>query len=291
MGDRLTCDIGIVSFDCFPELEACLESIFLKEKTGLRYVFVVENSNKDIPHGLKDRFPGVIWEKSKKNLGFARACNRIISRSQADYLLLINPDTYIMDGIVKDGCKWLDENRDVAVVGPRILDADGNIQASARRFPSLSTAFFGRSSLLSKYFPSNSMTRKNLLTWECQKDPIEVDWVSGACIMVRLKAIRQVGPLDEGFFMYWEDCDWCTRFRKAGWKVIYHPGLGPIRHKAGSSSDKAPMLCHFHFHKSAVRLYSKYDTSLLRTGTFIAITGALCRFLLLFPGVLVRQCR
>ncbi len=291
MGDRLNCDIGIVSFDCFPELEKCIESILLKEKDAMGGIFVIENSKKAIPRALKERFPQVQWEKSKENLGFAKACNRIISKSRADFILLLNPDTIMMECFLAKGMKWLQEHEDVAVLGPRILDHDGKVQASARGFPTLSTAFFGRSSLLSRLFPSNSVTQRNLLASAIQDSPVEVDWVSGACLMVRAKAIADTGPLDEGFFMYWEDCDWCTRFRNNGWKVVYHPGLGPVKHMAGGSSKKARLLSHFHFHKSAARLYVKYDSTPFRAGTFMAVSGALFRFLLLFPGVLVKQCR
>jgi len=287
----LNCDIGIVSFDCFPDLEACLESIFSTEREAAGRVFVVENSKRDIPPGLQEKFPGVIWKKSRKNLGFARACNRIISMSSSSYLMLLNPDTIIISGFLKDAVNWMEAHEDTAVIGPKILDPDGKIQASARSFPDLATAFFGRSSFLTRFFPSNPLSLRNLRAASSQDGPVEIDWVSGACMMVKRRAMEEVGLLDEGFFMYWEDCDWCTRFRKAGWKIVYHPGLGPLKHMTGTSSRKARILTHFHFHRSAARLYVKYDRSPFRIGSITAVTGALLRFLLLFPGVLLKQCR
>ncbi len=285
MGHGITCDIGIVGFDCFPEMEACLESIFSAEKQGLDRVFVVENSSREIPMALKSKFPDVIWENSSQNLGFARACNRIISRGSAPYILLLNPDTLVVREFLREALAWMETHRDVAVLGPRILDADGTLQPSARTFPRIDTAFFGRTSLLTRLFPSNAFSGRNLTAMSCREGPAEVDWVSGACMMVRRSATRDVGLLDEGFFMYWEDCDWCTRFRNAGWKVIYHPSLGPVRHMAGSSSRRAPLLTHFHFHRSAARLYVKYDRTLFKAGSVVAVTGAVCRYLLLLPGV------
>lgn len=291
MGNRSVCDIGIASFDCFPELEACLESIFFMEKGALGRVLVVENSKRAIPAWIREKFPEVVWEKSRENIGFARACNHIISQSSSPYLLLLNPDTVIIKGFVEEAVKWMEAHGDVAVVAPKILDGDGTIQASARSFPGLDTAFFGRSSLITRLFPGNRVSSRNLLTISGSDEPVEADWVSGACMMVRRKAIKEVGLLDEGFFMYWEDCDWCTRFRKAGWKIYYQPKFGPLRHLAGSSSRKALLLTHFHFHKSAARLYIKYDSTPLHAGTVLAVSGALCRFLLLLPAVLLKQCR
>ena len=291
MVHRLESDIGIVSFDCFPELEACLKSIFSMEKAAVGRVFVVENSKKAIPAWIREKFPEVVWEKSTENIGFARACNHIISKSVSPYLLLLNPDTVIMKGFVEEAVKWIEAHDDVAVVAPKILDEDGRIQASARSFPGLNTAFFGRTSVLTRFFPSNRISTRNLLTISGSDEPVEADWVSGACMMVRRRAIKEVGHLDEGFFMYWEDCDWCTRFRKAGWKIVYQPKFGPLRHLAGSSSRKARLLTLFHFHKSAARLYIKYDSTPLHAGTVLAISGAFCRFLLFFPGVLLKQYR
>jgi len=291
MGNGIACDIGIVGFDCFPELEACLESIHRAEDLGPGRICVVENSSMDIPSGLRERFPGVLWEKSPENLGFARACNRIISRTSSQYILLLNPDCLIISGFVQNAIEWMEDHPEVAVLGPKILDSDGKVQASARAFPGIATAFFGRTSMLTRLFPSNAVSSRNLTAVSCQEGPVEVDWVSGACMMVRRAAVEDAGLLDEGFCMYWEDCDWCTRFRNAGWKIVYHPGLGPLKHMAGTSSSKAPFLTHFHFHKSAARLYVKYDRSPLRAGSLVAVSGAIGRFFLLLPAVFLKQCR
>ena len=283
------CDVGIVSYDCFGELEACLESIFAREKSVIGQVFVIENSRRDIPTGLRVEFPQVHWHQSRSNIGFAKACNEIIAMSDAPYLLLVNPDSVIERGFLGRALEWMEQNPDTAVLGPQILDPDGSIQPSARRFPGINTAFFGRTSLLTRLFPSNKVSRRNLQAPVFQDKPVEIDWVSGACMVVRKAAIEDTGLMDEGFFMYWEDCDWCRRFRKRGWKIIYHPGLGPVRHAAGSSSRKARLFTHFHFHKSAARLYVKYDRTPLRVGSLVAVSGGMCRCLLLLPRVLMKN--
>ncbi len=291
MGNGITCDVGIVGFNCYPELELCLDSIYQAEKDALGRIHVVENSSIEIPSRLRESFPDVVWKENRENIGFARACNQIISETASPYIMLLNPDCLVIKGFLQRAMEWLEEHCDTAVLGPRILDSDGQVQASARAFPGLHTAFFGRTSLLTRIFPANAVSSRNLTARSCQDGPKEVDWVSGACMVVRRSAIRKAGLLDEGFFMYWEDCDWCTRFRKCGWKIIYHPGMGPVRHAAGSSSTKVPFLTHFHFHKSAARLYLKYDTTPFRVGSLVAISGALLRFLMLFPGVFLKQYR
>ncbi|MFP4347730.1 MAG: glycosyltransferase family 2 protein, partial [Desulfococcaceae bacterium] len=140
---------------------------------------------------------------------------------------------------------------------------DGGIQNSARSFPTPWTTFFGRSSWLSRRFPNNPITRRNLVNKRSDgNSPMEVDWVSGACMVVRRKAIEAVGPMDERFFMYWEDADWCRRMWDHGWRVVYYP-KACIYHYGGKSSDQNRYRSAVEFHKSAYRLYSKYATSSL----------------------------
>ncbi len=152
----------------------------------------------------------------------------------------------------------MDGNPDVGIVGPKIFNPDGSIQGSARSFPTFHTAFFGRSALLTKLFPNNRITCANILTHQCDgKTPMEVDWVSGSCMVVRRKAIDDVGLLDERFFLFWEDVDWCKRMWKRGWKVSYYPQAS-IEHYVGGSSEQNLTRAVFEFHKSAYRYFKKY---------------------------------
>jgi len=287
MGNPVSCDVGIVNYGNFQGLGRCLESLFSVETPLPGRVFVVENGPNDIPAELSARFPSVRFHKNRQNLGFARGCNQIIEGSRAPFICFLNPDTILDRPFIARGAKWLQDHRDVAVLGPKIIDPDGRVQGSARGFPTLATAFFGRTSILTRLFPHNSLARRNIKTLAAGDGPQEVDWVSGACMIVRRQAIDEVGGLDEGFFMYWEDCDWCTRFRQRGWKVVYHPGIGPVIHEAGSCSKNVRLRSLYWFHKSAARLYLKYDTSPLRLGSALAIGGSLLRFLLFLPKTLL----
>ena len=113
---------------------------------------------------------------------------------------------------------------DAGIAGPRLLDPDGTVQGSARRDPSAWTALFGRSAPLTRLFPNNPVSRRELPALSVAGDaPVQVDWLSGACLLVRRAAWEQVGLLDERFFLFWEDADWCLRFRRAGWGVYYVP--------------------------------------------------------------------
>jgi len=146
----------------------------------------------------------------------------------------------------------------VGVLGPAVMNGDGSLQGSARSYPSPLTAVFGRSSILSKWFPNNPLTSQNLLTTRSDgHTPMEVDWVSGACMLVRRRAMAEVGLLDERFFMYWEDADWCRRFWDREWKVVYFPRVS-IVHYVGVSSTKNPFRSALEFHKSSYRLFGKY---------------------------------
>ena len=124
---------------------------------------------------------------------------------------------------------------DAGVVGPRILNTDGTVQGSARRFPGVTTAVAGRSSWLTRKFPNNPLSRHNLPSLDGRTTPLNVDWVSGACMLVRRTAFEQVDGMDERFFLYWEDADLCRRLGEKGWRTVYFPGA-TIVHAGGRSS-------------------------------------------------------
>ena len=167
----------------------------------------------------------------------------------------------------------LEEDVEGGIVG-------GAVQGSARAFPTPLTAFFGRNTVLTKLFPNNSITRKNVLTKRCTDGkPMEVDWISGACMVLRREAIRDVGLMDKRFFLYWEDADWCTRMWEKGWKVVYYPKPAII-HYVGGSSSKKPIRSLFEFHKNCYKFINKYNRPYLKfISPFIAGTIA-CRLVL-----------
>jgi len=252
-------DIIIVNYNSTPYLLKCLRSIYRSINGDIpARVFVVDNASKDNVNVLKQKFPQVILSKNKVNIGFAKAVNDSISRTDSPYLLLLNPDTLVDKNFFKSMLDFMEENTDVGIVGPKILESNGVVQGSARSFPTALTAIYGRNTLMTKLFPNNRMTSKNILTNQRNSiKKMEVDWVSGACMMVRRKAVEDVGMMDERFFLYWEDADWCRRMSAKGWRVVYYPHASLV-HYAGVCSNKKirPLL---EFHKSAYRFFCKYS--------------------------------
>jgi len=272
-------DVIIVNYKAYRELSICLEGLITLEGRLIRKIIVVDNESDPVTVSrLKAQFKGIDLLPIRTNLGFARGVNLGLKQSKARYILILNPDTRPKTPFLHKAQSLFASCPDVAVIGPRIEDKDGGLQGSGRLDPGLHTAFFGRTSAITRLFPRNPLTRRNVLLEDTEQAPISVDWVSGACMLVRRDAIEEVGLMDERFFMYWEDCDWCRRLRMKGWKVIYHPGMGSIIHRVGKSSRKRPLFSLYHFHRSAILLYAKYDKSPLRMGTLVAIIGGIIRF-------------
>jgi N-acetylglucosaminyl-diphospho-decaprenol L-rhamnosyltransferase len=144
----------------------------------------------------------------------------------------------------------------VGIAGPRILDSEGDLQLSARREISALSGFLGRTSLLTRLFPKSSLVKSQFPAVTDQSRPTSVDWVSGACMVVRRDTLRDIGPLDERFFMYFEDADLCRRARAAGWLVYYLPHV-EIVHQTGASSRSRPKAIWL-LHKSAFLYHRKH---------------------------------
>ena len=219
-------------------------------------IIVVDNGSADgSVQMVRVEFPGVRLITNADNRGFPAANNQGIGVAQGRYILLLNPDTEVVGDALATMVAFADAHPDVGIVGPQLLNPDGSVQSSRRRFPTLATGFF-ESTWLQGYAPRRLLERYYVLD---RPDDIvqEVDWVTGAALMARREAVEQVGPLDEGFFMYSEELDWCRRFREAGWRVVYLP-TARIVHHVGKSSEQVVAARHIHFQTSKVRYFRKY---------------------------------
>jgi N-acetylglucosaminyl-diphospho-decaprenol L-rhamnosyltransferase len=206
--------------------------------------------------GLAHDFPLVRFVPCETNTGFAAGINRAAAATfGAPYLLLLNPDSTIEGAAIDALAGYLDEHADVASVGPSVLNSDGSRQPSARRFPSLSTAFAGRSTWLTEHFPNNWLTRHNLIGRDARQ-PMVVDWLAGSCLLTRRDVFERLGGLDEGFFMYWEDADYARRAKALGYTSVYVPEVC-MTHAAGRSAAWRPVASIRAFHASAYRMYRK----------------------------------
>ena len=252
--------VVIVNYQSYDELDACLRSID-QGCPGASIVVVDHESDRPAADALGGAFPHITLIRQTSNDGFAVGVNtgaRSQSAAGSPYLLLLNPDCVLEAGACAALADWMDRHPDVAVVGPRIRNANGTVQPSARRFPDLTTAIAGRSSWLTKVLPRNPISNHNLPARDLSLTaPVDVDWVSGACMLVRREAFDAVGGFDEAFFLYWEDADFCRRLGQAGWRTTYVPSVVAV-HIGGRSSRHAAHASLEAFHRSAYRLYCKH---------------------------------
>jgi GT2 family glycosyltransferase len=241
----------IVNYDSWPLTLRCIESL-QQTRYGDFEIFVVDNDRVEPPE-----LPSwVRLIRNEENIGFARANNRGIDASTGDTIVLINPDTLVERDFFEHLEAFVSENPKAGILGPKIVDSEGHLQLSARREISALSGFLGRTSLLTRLFPKSSIVQSQFPAVTDQSHPASVDWVSGACMVVRRATLRDVGPLDDRFFMYFEDADLCRRARAAGWLVYYLPHV-EIVHQTGASSRSKPKAIWL-LHKSAFLYHRKH---------------------------------
>lgn len=246
----------IVNYHAYDELDRCLAGLERFEPS-VALVVVDHDSQPDAVRVIRERHPRARVVATADNPGFGAGMNRGARETDAARLLLINPDALVEEPIVDALQAIMTEQPDVAVVGPLVREPDGSIQASARRFPGLTTVVAGRTTWLTRVLPKNRWTTQNLLTGPDVRAPVAVDWVSGACMLVRREAFDQVDGFDEGFFLYWEDADLCRRLREAGWRTVYQPAVA-VHHVTGRSSRHVPVAAERAFHTSVLRYFVKH---------------------------------
>jgi len=250
--------IIIVNYNANNYLRLCLESIFEFTEAISYELILIDNNSKNSIKTIEDNYPEVYYIKNKNNFGFSYANNQGIKKSKGRYILLLNPDTELLNNAFEKMLKFLDVNPFIGIVGPCVYDGDGNtIQLSCRSFPSFKTFLFNRYSLLTKFFPNNKWSNNYLLNNWDHSEQRKVDWVSGCCMMLRKEMLNEIGLLDTNFFMYNEDVDICMRANKKGWQVYYHPD-SKIKHHIGGSSQFAKKKMIVQRHKSIWRFYKKH---------------------------------
>jgi N-acetylglucosaminyl-diphospho-decaprenol L-rhamnosyltransferase len=244
--------IVTVNYASWPYTLRCIDSLY---HTGYEdfEVVVVDNDREPVPPEIPNY---VRLIRNLENVGFARACNQGILASEGEYVILINPDTLVEKDFFESLEEFLDQNPGVGVAGPRIVDGEGELQLSARKELGFISGFLGRTSLLTRLFPKNSLVRRLFPASQRLSGPTVVDWVSGACMAIRRRTIEKIGPMDERFFMYFEDADLCRRSREAGWLVYYLPQVEVLHHTGASSRSKPQAV--WNLHKSAFLYHHKH---------------------------------
>jgi hypothetical protein len=279
MTDELDLSIVIVNYRAREFLKECFDSVY-SSITGLRTeIWLVDNSSRDnSPTWTKENYPEVKLIENEWNLGFSRASNQGIRKSRGRYLLLLNPDTRISEGKLEDIPRFMDQNPDSGICGPKMVDEKGELLYSCRSFPNYFTSISSSQSLLNRLLPRNPLSKKYLQKDLDRTRITEVDWVSGSCLFARKKMLEQIGLLDESFFMFCEDVDLCLRAKKNGWKVFYFPFL-TVTHQIGGSTSHNPLKAKMEHHRSMHYFFKKHyrPSPMLR---FLVYCGLLFRLLL-----------
>ncbi len=219
---------------------------------------VVDNASGDgTPELLERDTSWVRVVRTGDNLGYAKAVNRGLAQTSGRHVLVSNPDCEWREGAVRELVVWLEAHPRCGIAAPRIRNPDRSLEYSARAYPDHFAFLFNRYSLLSRLFPRNPWTRRYLmLDWD-HDSARSVDWVSGAAMLVRRAAVAAVGGMDEAFFMFNEDVDWCRRMNQAGWSVDYVPSAETVHH-IGASRGGASNRVILERHRGMLHYFRKH---------------------------------
>jgi N-acetylglucosaminyl-diphospho-decaprenol L-rhamnosyltransferase len=223
--------VVVVTYDALPWIEQSLESV-----RGLPTVVVDNGSSDGTPAFVRERFPEAHVVEAE-NRGLAAGWNRGIEETDSRYVLLLNADAWLVGDSLARMVGFADSRPRSAVVGPRLSNPDGSLQRSVRGFPTtwrLATEYL----FLRKLAPRSSAVNAFYAGGFDHDEVREVEFVMGACLLVRRAAIDEVGPADEDFFLFSEETDWCYRFRRAGWEVVFFPGAECVHVRGASHAGR-----------------------------------------------------
>lgn len=272
--------VVVVNWNTRDELRDCLKSA-LAADSGSAEIVVVDNASTDgSVEMLHGEFPDVRLIRNAENLGFAAASNQGIKASSGRYVILLNPDCVVHPGAFTELVRFGDAHPEVGIFGIRILNSNGTVFESCRRFPTLAAGIF-RNAILARLFPNNPYIKEYLMADWDHSEVAEVDWVSGAALVARRETLDKIGLLDERFFMYCEDVDIAYRAKQAGWKVMYFPGATVV-HLRARSSDQNPVPMIIAFHRSMHAFFKKHYAAQSSILTRVVVPlGLILRTLLL----------
>lgn len=255
---QFAASIVIVNWKTPKLLARCLDSIKLDPNYDQLEIIVVDNNSGDESVDMvKSDYPHVRLIANTTNAGFSKGCNQAIEIANGRHVLLLNPDAVVVEDAISTMAKYLDDHAEVGAVGPKVLNPDGTLQLACRRaFPSVSASFF-RLTYLSNLFPKHPAVARYNMTFADPNEFLDVDALSGSCMMVKSEVIKKIGLLDEDIFMYGEDIDWCWRVKEAGYKVMYIPSAS-IYHIHGASSRKRVVGTTINLHKGMEVFYRKH---------------------------------
>jgi GT2 family glycosyltransferase len=279
--------IVIVNWNTRDLLRQCLRSVYETVSDLSFEVIVVDNASTDNSQEMVRReFPSVRLIANAENAGFAGANNQAIRRSSGRYVLLLNSDAFVRENTIEQMVAFLDVHPEASMAGCRLLYEDGSLQPSCTAFPTLFTEFC-IATQLDRLFSQSSVFGKYSMTYWNFDDVREVDVIMGAFMLVRVLAIDDVGLMDESYFMYSEEVDWCYRFKENGWKIYFYPHVEAV-HLWGGSIGQVRIEMFIQMYRSRVHFFRKHygggAAKLLKLivgfGCLLRIGPGLCYYLL-----------
>jgi GT2 family glycosyltransferase len=221
-------------------------------------IVVDDQSTDDTAAIVRDTFSDVRLFRNERNLGFGKTVNVGLRASAGEYILVLNNDTWMHEGALDALVGYLDDHPDTGIVGPKVLSGNGSLQQQCRRRIPTPTAALLYFTGVAQMFPKNPKVAGYLMTAADETQTMEVDSVSGACLLVRRDVINQIQGFDEEYYLYGEDMDFCWRTKLAGWKVVYHPAA-TITHFGGQGgTGKKRLYATIEWHRAMWIFYRKH---------------------------------
>lgn len=267
--------IAVVNWNSGPDLLDCIEAVKRNTRVAWKLVVVDNASTDDSVSRVNQAIEGVRVVSAGRNLGFAGGVNLALEQIETPFVLLLNPDAFVMAGCVDALVARAHASGRAAAIGSGLRNPNGSLQVAVRNFPTPLTHLIEAFRLyqLLRYVPG--LGRWYLLVSK-QKEARRVDWVVGACLLLRLAAVRDVGPFDDSFFMYSEELDWCLRAHRKGWEIWFEPEA-VATHRLGGSSRQNELPLMIESYRSMYRFYAKYYppswTAAARAITWAAMTA------------------
>jgi hypothetical protein len=277
--------IVVVAYQAREDLVRCLASLATQPDRSTYEVLVLDNGSTDgTDEMLASRYPEVRRFRNATNVGLTPGLNQLCREARGELICLLDADTIVQHGAVSTLAEFLRRHPDAGVAAGRMLNPDGSIQETARKFPKPLNGIFGRQTLLTRLFPGNRFSQAYLDRRHIDEQvPFEVDWVAAACMMFRRALLDEVGPFDEGYFVYWVDADWCWRVRQAHRAVWCVPAARVTHVEQNRTGRRKSARAIRSFHDGAYRFYRKhYVRTRWSPSLFIAWAGlsVRCRLIL-----------
>jgi GT2 family glycosyltransferase len=253
--------IVVVTWNAKKYVWECLSSLLKLKELCSSEIIVIDNDSSDgTPELVRDSFPLVKLVRNDSNLGFAKATNIGIKEASGKYVCLINSDVVVPEGCIESMFRYMEQNQDIGLLGPQMLGPDGLVHRSTMRFPTVWSSFCHALALDSLFKGSKFFGGFLMRDFEHDKT-MDVDVLNGWFWMVRRTALDQVGLLDERFFIYGEDIDWCRRFYLADWRVVLYHAAAAL-HYGGASSARAPIRFYIEMQRANLQYWKKHSSRL-----------------------------